>query len=403
MAGLPDFPAADTGAISALAENLQLICTAATDAGEETQYLRDLVLSNEQWQGSAAQQWHDVVTERVGDAGLTSDVMGTASAKLAALAADLNDERANYDRLSYSIAVEQGRTFDPDGGVAPAELVDPLGVAALRQCVARAEGLLAQATTDLLELAILAGDIRAQLAPNRTPGIPAGTDRNQASLQLLTMLFGSVRDNQLSGRQFEDTVLKELGLTKNTEIWRPDPAFEGRLTLSGQAKGTTPDGQGDNFILEIKGTDSQTIRFQLRLQALYARQTGRPLWVIKQGGKPVTDSLVKLTERAKGGVIYRTGPGRYVDGHGNPVQVTYNKDTNTLDVQGYVPSTQSAGSGGGADPTDVVPTPDPDAPSAPVDPTIADGDSEVVPAQPVAPVEPVEPVEPIEPIEPLLP
>src|SRR5204862_653466 len=170
------------------------------------------------------------------------------------------------------------RVVDPYG-LPPPELVDPVGVGLLRDSVGHAEDLLAQAATDLLGLAILAGDIRAKPAANRTPGVPDGADRSQASLQLLAVLFGSVRDNQLSGREFEDTVLKELGITKNTEIWRPDPPFEGRLTLGGLAKGTTPDGQGSNFLLEVKGTDSQSVRFQLRLEAKYALDSARPLWI----------------------------------------------------------------------------------------------------------------------------
>jgi hypothetical protein len=400
MIGLPDFPAVDTGAIRELADMLQLISNAVIDVGEGSQQIRDLVIGNEQWQGSAAQQWQAVVTERVGDAGLTSDVMGTASAKLAALASDLEAERSTYNRISNEILTAEEELFpvDPIGVLFP-ELLDPVDVTALRNTVARAESLLARAATDLLNLAVLAGDIRAKTAANRAPGIADGTNRSQASLQLLAILFGSVRDNQLSGSAFEKTVLNELGITKNTDIWRPDPAFEGRLTVGGQAKGTTPDGQGDNFLLEIKGTDSETVRFQLRLQAKLAELTGRPLWVIKQGGKPATDNLVRLTEQTEGGVLYRTGPNTYVDGNGNPVQVTYDEASNTLQVQGY---TRSTPPGGGAVPTDAAP-PDPDTPSAPVDPKIAEGGTDVVPAQPVAPVEPVEPVEPIEPIEPLIP
>jgi hypothetical protein len=398
VASLPDFPAVNTGAISELADLLRIIGSGAADVGVESQLIRDLVIRNEQWQGSAARQWHDVVTERVGDAGLTSDVMGTAAAKLALLATDLDEERNTYNRLSHEILVEQSQVIDPIG-LPPPELVDPLGVAALRDSVARAESLLDQTATDLLALAILAGDIRAKPAANRSPGVPDGANRNQASLQLLATLFGSVRDNQLSGKEYEDTVLKELGIPKNTEIWRPDPAFEGKLTLGGQAKGTTPDGLGSNFILEVKGTDSQTVRFQLRLQAHLAEQSGRPLWIINKAGKPVTDNLVELAEGTRGGVLYRTGPNTYVDGNGNPVQVTYDKGTDTLQVRGYTPSTSS---GAGAGPTDIAP-PDPDAPAAPVDPKIADGAPDVVPAEPVEPFEPVEPLEPLEPIEPFIP
>src|SRR5204863_202924 len=180
-------------------------------------------------------------TERVGDAGVTSDVMGTACDTLTTLAANLDEERSAYNRLREEILTKVSGVADPSGLGPPPELVDPVGVGLLRASVGRAEDFLAQAARDLLGLAILAGDVRAKPAANRMPGVPDGADRSQASLQLLATLFGSVRDNQLSGREFEDTVLKELGITKNTEIWRPDPPFEGRLTLGGLAKGTAPD------------------------------------------------------------------------------------------------------------------------------------------------------------------
>jgi hypothetical protein len=51
-------------------------------------------------------------------------------------------------------------------------------------------------------------------------------------------------------------ILQSLGINKNTEIWRPDPAFEGKLTASGLARGTIVDSQGSNYMVEVKGTNS---------------------------------------------------------------------------------------------------------------------------------------------------
>jgi hypothetical protein len=155
--------------------------------------------------------------------------------------------------------------------------------------------------------------------------------------------------------------------------------------------------------LEVKGTESQVARFQQRLQAEYARQTGRPLWIIKRAGTPANDSVTQLAENTRGGVIYRTGPNTYVDGNGNPVQVTYDETSKTLTVNGY---TRSTPPGGGPDPANIAP-PDPYAPSEPVNPEIAEGGAGATPVEPggepIEPVEPVEPVEPIEPIEPIIP
>ncbi len=395
-----DFPDVDPGAISTLASELELISSAFADVGLGSENLRDALIKNEQWQGEASKQWQAVVTERIGDAGLSNEVMGTAATKLAALASDLQSERRTYDRISEEILQKQSTIFDPYG-LPPPELADPVGYQALCRSVARANDLLDQAAKGLLGLAVLAGDIRAQPAANRMPGVPDGTDRRVASLKLLATLFGSVRDNQLSGAEFEKTVLQELGITKNTEVWRPDPPFEGKITLTGLAKGTTPDGQGSNFLLEVKGTNSQTVRYQLRLEAEYARQSGRPLWIIKQGSKRVTGNLQDLAERTGGGVLYRTGTGTYTDGNGNPVQVTYDKNTDSLHVQGY---TRQPGSGGGTAPTSIGP-PDADTPSEPVDPQIADGDTDGAAVDPVDPADPgpVDPVDPIDPIDPFIP
>ena len=399
--GASDFPDVNTDAINTLATDLAGYAIGFADTGIEVQNLRDAVIQNQQWAGSASQQWHDVVTERVGDSGYTDNVIGQASSTLSTLASDLAGEHSTYTNILQQISAVELKQVDPYSYSSP-QLNDPEGYKALCASVSRANDLLDRAAKDLLGFATMAGDVRAQPAANRTPGVPDGTNRNTASLSMLGMLFGSVLSNQKSGAQFEKDVLNELGITKNTEVWRPDPAFEGRLTAKGLAKGTTPDGMGSDFLLEIKGTDSQTVRFQLRLMSQYAKLSGRPMWMIKQGTNKVTDNLRDLAESTNGGVIYRTAAGQYQDANGNPVTVSYDKTTDKLDVTGY----QRSGGASAADPSGVA-APDAEAPADPVDPSVVDPPVAPVgpgdPVDPIVPGDPVDPIGPIGPIDPFIP
>jgi hypothetical protein len=367
-----DFPDVNTDAISALASSLQLITSALADIGIGTRSLRDAVIQHEQWQGSAAQGWQTVVTDRIGDAGLTNDVMGSASSLLTELASDLHAERQTYNRISTQYIDSMPLVL---GGPEPSRspFGDPQLLHAMSASADRANGLLDKAGRDLLYLATLAGDIHAQPAGNRTPGVPSGTNRNAASLQLLVALLGSVRDNQSAGSAYEKMVLRELGLNKTNDLWREDPAFEGKLTPGGLAKGTIPDVTQPGSILEIKSTPNKLKdSFQLRLQVRWALRTGRPLWIITRSGSKVSESVVRGAESTGGGVIYRSGPGEYQDGSENKVDVK--AGGNKLSVSGYRPKFGVPAAGG--DPMAAGPpvSPDePDEPTAPLDPKAPSG------------------------------
>lgn len=383
MAGFPD---ADPGAISALASSLQGISGSMAGIGLGTQDLRGSVMGSEQWQGDASGKWQDVVTERIGDAGLTNDVMGSAATMLSGLASDLEAERRVYDQLSGQLL---SRSQPVLGGPEPYSVLvpDPSVQREMDASAARAARLLDDAAGKLLGYAALAGDIRAVPAANRTPGVADGADRQAASLQLLTVLFGSVVGNRAAGSKFEQAILKALGIDKNTTIWRPDPAFEGKLTAGGLARGTIVDGEGANFQLEIKGTKALEMRYQLRLQALKAQEQNIPWWIIKADGQPADPDVVQAAEKSGGGVLYTSDNGKtYTDGKGNQVQVSYDKSSNKIDVNGYKPS---AGTTPGGDAGSVPPA-DPDAPADPVSPSTADPP----PAAPGVPEIPEVPEEP---------
>ena len=383
---MADFPGADPGAISDLASSLQAISSAMAGVGLDTEGLRGSVMGSEQWQGSASEKWYAVVTERVGDAGLTNDVMGSAATMLSGLASDLEAERRVYNQLSGNLySSSQPVLGGPEPYAVP--VPDPSVQREMDACAARAARLLEDAAGKLLGYAALAGDIRAVPAANRTPGVADGANRRAASLQLLTVLFGSVVGNRAAGSKFEQAILRALGITKNTEIWRPDPAFEGRLTAGGLAKGTIVDGEGANFQLEIKGTKALEMRYQLRLQAFKAQEENIPWWIIKAAGQKADPDVVRAAEESGGGVLYTSDNGQtYTDGNGNQVQVDYDKSSNKIDVNGYKPSSsQMPGGDAGS-----VPSSDPGAPSEPVSPSAADAPPQApdVPDIPEGPGEP---------------
>lgn len=385
MASAEAFPNVNTGAIDSCASDLAAVSSQMSGTGTGVLVLRDAVAGSEQWTGEAASRWQTVVTGRVTDTNLSSEVMTKAASLLRQLAGDLEQEKIYYNKVAAELEDEEG-SYNPRFHPLPPDYQVPY-ITAMNGAVSRATSLLHQAGADFLALAALADDIGAKGAVNRIPGVPPGTNRKAASLNLLTFLMGTVLGNQAAGSKFEAQVLQELGLTKNTSVFRPGSAFEGKTTKGGLPRGTIPDADEPGFIVEIKDAGSLEARFQIRLESMYARTTGRPLWVVTRAGANVDQSVVDNAEQTGGGVIYRTGPNSYEDGNGNPVQIGPG-----MKVSGYQP-TSSGGTGGGSV-SGQGPT-DPGAPSSPVNPDPAP----VAPAP--APVDPVDPGggDPIDPLE----
>jgi hypothetical protein len=364
--------------MASCASDLKNISGQMSDTSTNVTVLQQAVASSEQWQGEAASRWQTVMSGRVADANLTSEVLSKAASLLQQLADDLDQEQTYYNRVSAELRDEAGSynlRFDP-----PPPDFEASYIAAMNGAANRAIDLLNQAGTDFLALAALADDIQAKGAVNRTPGVPQGANRKAASLALLTFLLGTVLSNQAAGSKFETQVLQELGLSKNTSVWRPGTAFEDKTTKGGLPRGTIPDAEGPGYIVEIKDTATLEARFQIRLESLYARVTGRPLWIITRGGAKVDQDVTDSAEQTGGGVLYRTGPNSYEDGNGNPVQIGPG-----MKVSGYQPSsTGGTGSGTGSA--------DPAAPSAPVNPAPAPVEPDPDPVDPDPDPDPIDPL-----------
>jgi hypothetical protein len=229
-----DFPDVSPGAVSDLAGSLRRISESVALIGLDTGNVRDSVTASEQWQGSASEEWRAVVTDRVGDAGLTNAVMGSAAAMLSGLADDLAAERGTYDRLSsqlYSVMLTQGVA---SRFAAPVQVVNPDVQLAMDACAARAAQLLEDAARQLLGYALLAGDIHAVPVADRTPGVPDGAGRRAASLRLLAMLFG-LGDREPGGR-----VAVRAGRLEGTGPDEEQRGLAARPALRGKAHGQRP-------------------------------------------------------------------------------------------------------------------------------------------------------------------
>lgn len=360
------FPSVDTGAMSSCASDLKGIASSMSDTGTNVQVLQQAVAGSEDWQGTAASEWQTVMSARVADANLTSEVMSKAATLLDQLSSDLETEQKYYNTISGEMDDRAG-SYNPRFNPAPPDW-NASFIKDMNASVNRAKTLLQTAGDDFIALAALAADITATTAADRTPGEPAGgsTAKQAASLTLLTMLFGSaIGGNQASGAAFEQQVLSELGLTKNTVTFRG--LIPGKVTAGGLPKGTTPDSVEETpggYVVEVKGySGTVSYRTQIEMEELLAQSTGNPMWVIIKSGGSVTPQVLKAAEGTGGGVLVRTGPNQYEDLNGNPVQVGPG-----MKVSGYQPSTTGgSGAGTGAGPSD------PGAPSEPVNPVNTTG------------------------------
>jgi hypothetical protein len=144
-------------------------------------------------------------------------------------------------------------------------------------------------------------------------------------------------------------------------------SYRGRLLSAHTAQDAidlTPGG----YVVEIKGYLSEVqYRSQVQAEAQIALQSGRPLWVIVRQGGTVARGVINAAEGTGGGVLIRTGPHQYTNLNNEPVKVGPG-----MKVTDYKPVTGDDSPG----------TSDPEAPSAPVNPSDTTGQA---PADPIDP------------------
>ncbi len=366
--------------MSAAASKLQSIAGDMSDTGLNVGVLQQAVTGNEAWKGQGATQWDTVMTSRVADANLSNEVLGKGGTLLSQLASDLEAEQQYYNKVGGEMGDAAGM-YNPRFNPAPPDWDEPF-ISAMNASVTRANNLLKSFGDDCLSLAALADDVTAVTAANRTPaepdgpGGPGGPGGKGTVLATLAANATAAGDAATGGsgitdNGYEEEVLAELGLSKNTTTvgrdLNTDPA---KATAGGQPRGTIPDALAEGpggYVVEIKGYNAESVsaRFQIRLGSLFAQTNNLPYYVIAPKDVKVSSSVIRLTERTGGGVLYRTGPNSYEDPSGNPVQVGPG-----MKVTGYQART-TGGSGGSSGTTGT--SGDPQAPSEPVNPANTTG------------------------------
>ncbi|HEY6492216.1 MAG TPA: DNA cytosine methyltransferase, partial [Trebonia sp.] len=143
---------------------------------------------------------------------------------------------------------------------------------------------------------------------------------------------------------FVDRVLRELGLVKNAELWRPSARHEDMTTPGGRTRqGIVPDSTGPGYLVEIKGQGKVTAMRQIRLEHALAKRAGQKLWIITRAGARVNSKVSDLAEDTGGGVLFRLESGTYQDTHGNEVTIAPG-----MQVTGYQRWRPDDAVGGGA-------------------------------------------------------
>lgn len=130
----------------------------------------------------------------------------------------------------------------------------------------------------------------------------------------LVMLFGSITDNYLSGKSFEDQIRSELGLKKNTET------VEG--IVNGRAVRTIPDAMAKGEMYELKSSIYVYRSSQLLAQLSAARSTSDGYTLVVGRNTRVSAPLQRAIQRHRfGGEIVRAQKdGTYTDLGGRTVE-----------------------------------------------------------------------------------
>jgi hypothetical protein len=155
----------------------------------------------------------------------------------------------------------------------------------------------------------------------------------------LTLLFGSVGDNYLSGRAFQSAVMRALGLGENFQT------FQG--TVGNNQVGTKPDSMGKGEVWEFKGVRYQHLSSQIKAEMSVAVSRGQPFELVIGSSTKVSPELVEAVHNHPyGGEIVRMQKdGSFTDMKGNKVERAEGGGWKYPDDDEWPPG---AGAGGGS-------------------------------------------------------
>jgi hypothetical protein len=336
---IPPFPDID---YSQLTEAIWWLITGQVQLSGDEDAVNDLLRSLSRqwgtWEGRAHSAWTAVGKQAVHDLGQIHKAFGRLKDILRDLEAEVAAKRVRYEVAVDALKVAR-MTADKLQSVIDRT---PTPLRSLEVGVAVEVGLAKTLANDLLESVQAEIDHahdaghRAQARLSEIVGMldgigrfsgqnpagpvdPAGDVYPPDTMVLNAMgvlLWGGIAENSLAGNQFENDVLKRLGMGGK-------PKVKYRATLAnGRTVGTYPDGVGDDDVIEVKGWLKLHLRSQIRAQLAVARAMGKSYTIVVDERTGVTNKLVEdVHNHEYGGEIVRAkSDGTFTDLAGNEVE-----------------------------------------------------------------------------------
>lgn len=268
------------------------------------------------WQGDAATTWESAGQERSSWYSQAGSAWSQIAGVLSAFADQVDAARTRYVRANQA-AFESSQLAGRLQVLATAQAgpPDPQLTARAQWANQDAQDSVTNANVALTNVTDAVQSTARQLTPlvaeaqafcqhPLTPGSRGGS--LAPSAPWLTLLFGSVVGNRVSGRAFQDQVLKDLGINENTT------SFQVRLP-DGTEYTTIPDAAGDTVIIEVKGVGYLSNSAQIRAEIRLAETSGRTPDLVVQPRTQVSRPLMQEIEQANGTIRVRLGDNVYRD------------------------------------------------------------------------------------------
>lgn len=372
LGSLPEkIPLSDPAQLRAAATKLGGLSNDIGDAGRSvTTTTGGFAAGSPDWSGRANRAWRALGTAQAEDCRRCDTAVEQMASALVWLAtrledaqSDLDAARGDLERIDFEILLAAGKDLLTPGRSRAADLTQDRdrALAAGQRALDDAERDSRVAAGRFDDIAAGAARIDDRVGP--VPGAPNGSGPapTKAAL-LLTMLLGSVAHNRMKGAGFERVMLKELGLTKNTQKLLG-------TSLKGSQRNVIPDANTARELVEIKSSRYQSNSAQLQRMASLAT-AARPLVLVVAPNTRLSRPLKEIIAREGSNVVLRRrlpgrAPGVFSD-NVNPKKpnTLYRRDPATKTFNELPPQHQTIrGRPGGPGVRGVPPPPTPRSPS----------------------------------------
>jgi hypothetical protein len=269
------------------------------------------------WKGAARDAWDTAGQQGSRDLNTTYTGLEDASQALSTLADSVDAAKMRYD-AAYSLmrqaqAAQQAAQQQAQQGQTPATL-PPFDVATYRNQVIQAQTDAFDAGTTASTAIMNAAGLAAGLGQfaGGDPIRPPDLGQYPPDATYFVLLFGSVTNEGPQWQQFQEAVLKALGLKPNTQN------FKVQIT---KQLGTRPESVDGNQVTEVKMVQYQDLDDQMLAEIQLADEMGVPYVLVVAQGTKVSAPLQQAIANARfGGEVVRMNPdGTFTDLAGNPV------------------------------------------------------------------------------------